>query len=438
MEINRRTFGLGALASSGLGLATSLGIGRAAASSGPLSALWWDWKPWNEAAGEIFANLKKESGIDVQLNLTPFDDLNRSARSIPQQKSKPSLVLVTSDTHLALAALGVLRPLDDVFPAAERADFLPVSQASGTWKGKFYGCSMEEASQGLYYNAEIIDRYNVKPPANFAEAWTWPQAREVFIEVQAKERERLGNDRFWALNIGSFGEPLGGGIYNGMPHILSNGEKGSPTWKGISDDGLSTAGYLDTPEALEAFTFMQGLFQKDKLLPFTTTTDLFPNEQVAFWHGNMSQRYYMQQINPKLKWGVTYLPYHKTPTFFTSSFMAGVVANTPEADAAAEAAKYLSNPENSLLMAKAARDLPLRKSNWAKLPDYHEPPLDVFLTAHEKSSRVMPLTPGCYELRTVYQPMQADIYSGAPVKESVAKAVEQIDAQLKRYASLIQ
>src|SRR5262245_12026410 len=109
MQISRRTFSLGALASSGLGLAASLGIsGRAAASSGPLSALWWDWKPWNDAAGEIFANLKKESGIDVQLNLTPFDDLNRSARSIPQQKSKPSLVLVTSDTHLALAALGIL------------------------------------------------------------------------------------------------------------------------------------------------------------------------------------------------------------------------------------------------------------------------------------------------------------------------------------------
>ena len=438
MQINRRDFGLGAVASLGAAVAMTSSFGRRAAAEGnaELSALWWDWKPWNDATTEIFTKFKEQSGTGVRLNLTPFTDLNRAARAIPQQQDKPSIILVASDTHRALAALGVLRPLDDVFPAEDQRDFLPVTLESGTWKGKFYGPSMDEASQGLYYNQEIVDRYNIKPPTKFEEAWTWPQAREIFIEIQAKERERLKSDRFWALNIGSFNEPLGGGLYNGMPNILSNGEKGSPTYKGCSDDGLSTDGYLNTAEALQAFQFLQDMFQKDKLLPLSTTTDLFPNEQVAFWHGNMSQRYYMQQVNPKLKWGVTFLPYHKTPNFFTASFMAGVIAKAPNADLAAKAVQFLANPESGLEMAKGARDLPLRKSNWAKLADYHQPPLDVFLTAHEKASRSMPLTPGCYELRTVYEPMQADICSGAPIKDTVNAAIEKIDAQLKRYASL--
>jgi fructooligosaccharide transport system substrate-binding protein len=438
MEINRRNFGLGAMACAGAGAAAIGATRRAAAQAKPtLTAMWWDWKPWNETASGIFADFKEKFGSEVRMNLTPFEDLNRSARTIPQQPNKPDFVLVTSDTHRALAALGILRPLDDVFTAADIKDFLPVSRVCGAWKGKFYGPAMEEASQALYYNREIIDRHGVKPPTNPSEMWTWPQAREIFIEVQAKERERRKTDRFWALNIGSFSEPLGGGIYNGMVHIVSNGERGSPTFNAVSDDGLTTDGYLNTPEALEAFTFMQGLFQKDKLLPFSTTTDLFPNEQVAFWHGNMSQRYYMQQINPNLKWGVTFLPYHKTPNFFTNSFVAGVIADAPNADLAAKAVQFLANPENGLKMALGARDIPLRHANWANIPEYHEPPLDLFVTAHEKWSRSLPLTPGLYEMRTVYQPMQADICNGAPVKDTVNAAVAKIDNQLKRYASLM-
>jgi ABC-type glycerol-3-phosphate transport system substrate-binding protein len=297
---------------------------------------------------------------------------------------------------------------------------------------------MEEASQCLYYNQEIVDRYNIKPPKEFAQGWKWPEARAIFIEVQAKERERRKTDRFWALNIGSFNEPLGGGLYDGLPHILSNGEKGSPTYLAVSADGLTTNGYLNTPEAIEAFTFLQGLYQKDKLLPLSTSTDFFPNEEVAFWHGNMSQRYYIQTVNPNLKWGATFLPYHKTPTFFTDSLMAGVVADSPNPDLAAQAVGFLGNPENELLMARGARDIPMRKSNWPKVTEYHEWPLNIFLEAHEKAGRSTPLTPGGFEMRTIYEPMQADIYgNNAPVKEALNNAVEQIDAQLKRFASAI-
>jgi fructooligosaccharide transport system substrate-binding protein len=443
MAIDRRQFGSRSLAALAAGLVPSsagvVALGRAAAQGiTSLTALWWDWKPWNEAATDIFARFRQKAGAEIRLNLTPMADLNRAARAIPQQRDKPDIVLVTADTFRGLMVLGMLRPLDDVFTAADLQDFLPVSRNRGTWKGKFYGPAMDEASQGLYYNREIIERYNIKPPTELAQAWTWSEARQIFIEVQAKERERRRTDRFWALNIGSFNATLGGGIFNGLVHIVSNGVPGSPTFKAISDDGLTTDGYLNSPEALEAFTFLQNLFQKDGILPLSTTTDFFPNEQVAFWHGNMSQRYYIQQVNPNLHWGATFVPYHKTPVIFTDSFMAGVVAGSANADLAARAVQHLADPGNGEMMARAARDLPLRRSSWERIAEYNEAPLDLFLTAHEKSGQSMALTPGGIELRTIYQPMHADICAGAPVKDTVQAAVEKIDAQLKRYASLIQ
>jgi ABC-type glycerol-3-phosphate transport system substrate-binding protein len=131
MGINRRELGLGALGLAGGALTGALGSPRRAAAEGnpSLTALWWDWKPWNETATEIFGRFEKQRGVSVQLNLTPFSDLNRAARAIPQQKVKPDLFLVDQFTHRALVALGVLRPLDDVFSAADLDDMLPVSRA---------------------------------------------------------------------------------------------------------------------------------------------------------------------------------------------------------------------------------------------------------------------------------------------------------------------
>ena len=441
MKFTRRQLTSTALACLGGGL-TTLGLGMSnrafAQSDATLEALWWDWDPWNQAATEIFQDFRRETGVGVQLNLTPFSDLRRASRAIPQQRQKPSLVLSIPNDIRWMAALGVLRPLDDVTTSEDLDDFLPVSRRLGTWQGRFYSPSMDEASQGLYYNREIVDRYNIRPPNDIEDIWTWPEAREVFIEVQAKERERRGTDRFWALNVGSFNASLGGGLYNGLPHIMSNGERGSPTFKAISDDGLTANGYLNTPESLEAFSFMQRLYQDDQLLPLSTTTDFFPNEQVAFWHGNMSQRYYINNVNPDLEWGVTFLPYHKTPVFFSSSFMVGVIADAPGADMAAQAVKHLVNADNGLKMALAARDLPLRRSNWSRAPGYDEPPLELFLRAHRAFSVPVPVTLGGVEYRTLYEEMQADIYAGAPVEDTVQSAVEKIDAQLQRYAGVVE
>lgn len=400
-----------------------------------LTALWLDDPEpggWNEVGREVFARYRERTGVAVRLQVVPYEDLDRTIRSMPQAPDPPDLVMMDAPSIPTYAANELLRPLDDAFPGGDLEDFLPAPRENGTWQGSFYGPAMDESSQAMWFNREILDRHGIEPPTSLDDAWTWPEAREVFLEVQAKERERRGDDRFWALLLGQVGS-LGGDLYTGGMLPRSNGDEGSPTFEAVSEDGLRASGYIDTPEAFEAYRFLQDLYQRDGVIPSSETTDFFPNEQAAFWLAALSRRRVFEEANPALEYGATPAPYFRTPIVHTGSFHVGVSAFSENGDAAAEAVAFLANPENGESFARSAGDYPARRSALGEFPEYERPPLDVFTETAERWGRPRPRTPGFSEYYAVYTPMLADIAGGAPVEGTVSAAVREIDAQLERY-----
>jgi len=424
LKLDRRQLLLGSAA---VALGSAL-TGRAFAQPNPLSAMWFDWGPWNAAGEAIFA----DSPVPVALRRTVFGDMDRLTRSMPDQPDPFDLVMIDAPAIPTYVAAGLLEPVDDAF-AGQLDDFLPSPRRSATVGGKFYGPAMDESSQALWYNKAILDRYDIAPPTTLDTAWTWQEAREVFIEVQAKERERLGSDRFWALLIGQNGQ-LGGGLYTGQNLSRSAGAAGSNAYKAISDDGLTTSGYLDAPEAMEAYAFLQKLYHDDGLVPLSEGTDFFPNEQCAFWLAAVSRRTMFGQANPGLVAGVTPHPYFKTPIVHTGSFHVAVSAYSKRKDEAKQALAHLGSLDGIEAMSLAAGDFPSRASAMPRFAELNAAPLDIFARTVEAWGAARPITAGAAEYNIAVDRMFKEIAGGAEIAPTVAATVADLDRRLQRYA----
>ena len=219
--------------------------------------------------------------------------------------------------------------------------------------------------------------------------------------------------------------------------IRSNGEPGSPTFQAVSEDGLTTDGYINTPEAVEALQFLQNLYTTDGLVPSSETPDFFYNEQVVFWLSTPVFVNVIAEQNPDLTFGVTPCPYHKAPIVHTDSFHIGVSAYSDQGELATELTDFLTSPEGSLAMSQAQGTIPQRRSVLSEFPAFQDPPMKVFIDTVEQWAQPRPITPGFSEYDSVYETMLADIATGAPVAETADEAARRIDGQLARYASLV-
>ena len=68
-----------------------------------------------------------------------------------------------------LAAAGWLRPLDDDFGEAERAELLPQAVQAGFYRGRLYRLPFRTDVGLLYYRADLLAAAGVAPPRTFAQ-----------------------------------------------------------------------------------------------------------------------------------------------------------------------------------------------------------------------------------------------------------------------------
>lgn len=399
---------------------------------GNLKALWAAYDPLVNASQKIMDLYKQKTGIVTEMQTVPFADWYRAIQATAQQPEPPDIMLIDGPCVLNYALTGLLRPLDDVFSQKDMDDFLSGTVAASFYKDKFYGPATNESSQAIIYNKGIVDKYNLDLPTSLEDAWTWKTAREIFMEVQAKEREARGDDQFWSFYLGQ-GMLLGGGSYTGLTTVRSNGEPGSPTYQAIGEDGITSSGYINTPEAIEALQFIQDMYGKDEIIPMSDSVDFFFNEQVAFWLTTPVYISYLYALAPNIKWGVIPCPYHKTPIVHTDSYHLGVSAYSSRGEEAAKLVSFMTETENSLSMAREQFVIPQRASALEQYAEFQQEPLSIFVDTVKKWAQPRPLTPGYTEFDTVYTLALIDIAQGAPVKETIDEAASKIDTQLAKY-----
>jgi fructooligosaccharide transport system substrate-binding protein len=370
----------------------------------------------------------KDRGAEAMtFRLVPYDELDRSIRQAT------GLDLADADgPHIpTYASTDVIQSVTSQFSSEDLEDFLPPVLAESEIGDDVYGVSLARSSQALLYDREVLARYDIKPPSELSEAWTWPEALEVFRQVTEGERKRRGTDQYWALQIANFGRPVGqynvGGII-----CRSNGEKGSPTFMGVSEDGLVASGYIDTPESVEGLQFIQDLYQRYDVVPAALSPDLFVSGRTAFF---WTFPFTALELDPN-DYGVMPVPYFKTPLISTQAFIWAVMADAPNPDAAIDWVGWLSQPEQIRKGAEYYGSMPSRRSVFDQMPELYEGNMRIFTESVLEWGSGAPRTAGFSDYANIYDTLLADVAAGADPGETASGAAEDLDRLLARYPSL--
>ncbi|MCL4458462.1 MAG: extracellular solute-binding protein [Chloroflexi bacterium] len=370
---------------------------------------------------------EKHPNIKIEYEAVPFAEVFRKIAVSLASGEPPDVIDADGPNIKAYAYAGSIIPLDAIYTKEDMADFVEASVREGSWQGKLYAGPYIQSSILIFYNTKMFDEAGIKLPRTLEEAWTWPQFAEALRKVVGPIPPD-GIPKVWGLVTRSLGTN-----YDWIPMVRSNDKPGTPTFMGMSPEGTKVTGYIDTPQALEAFQFMSDFFNKWKLSPQATVPDAFETGKAATAMRPDDFVIVLKKY-PDMKWSIMPLPYLKTPITHTGNLMLTVTSGAKHKEEAKEFVKFMTSKEMAPIWFKNIGMLPARKSAYAQIPEFQTFPLNLSYLELVKWGHARPETPGYTEYGTLVNQALADIIRGLPVESTIKTAATRIDAELKKYA----
>lgn len=131
--------------------------------------------------------------------------------------------------------------------------------------GPIYGLPNDFTPMVIYYNTKAFERAGVEPPTA---GWTWDEFRETAqkLTLDANGNNATSPD-FDAENVTQWGFRVRKFAFEWIYRLWQNGADV------LSPDGTTASGYLDSPESIEAITWLRDLVTDAKAAPPPTTLD---------------------------------------------------------------------------------------------------------------------------------------------------------------------
>jgi ABC-type glycerol-3-phosphate transport system substrate-binding protein len=383
-----------------------------------------------EAFGAVIeAFEEKYPDIKVNVRLNTWADFKPSLPVMWSSDNVSDVVLTDGPDIQEYAYNGALLPLDDLFPESEWGEYAPGVMQEITYEGSVYGAPFGDSAIAFYCNSAMFDAAGIEKPMTLEDAWTWDEWLTNVQEIAALAEEEQGR-KVWGL-VGLNNPPTLDYWTMWIPR--SAGEKGSNTFKGISDDGTTLTGYLDTPEAIEALKFYQALFQEHELMPTDDVPDAFGTEQSVCYMAFTSLGNQLANDYPDLEWFVMPLPYFVTPITHTGSFAPSVSAKSQHPEEAKKFIEFLTKEEGLLLYNELNPGLPAKLSARAEVPAL-QGYAKMFVDLNREWGVSRPPSPGhAMYAAIVGDTMMVDIALGADVEEAVQSAIMEAEAQLAQF-----
>ncbi|MCE2529427.1 MAG: extracellular solute-binding protein [Acidimicrobiia bacterium] len=340
--------------------------------------------------------------------------------------SPADVALVDSSAVISYAYNGAIVALGDIFNQSDVDDFLPSLVDQSTYEGQMYGAPFFISTQGVFYNTDMFAAAGIDPPTSVEEAWTWPE----FVENVSRVVESAESDDVWGL---VFLSNPPGSISWSLPVIRSNGEPGSNTFMALSADGTEVSGYLDTPEAMEAYQFWQDLYVEHGLAPQGDVPDAFGNGQAATMISFSAWGSVLNNVFPDLNWDIMPIPYLETHIVHASHFMPTVAAKSDYQEEAKAFVQFLSSTEGFMAYYDVTSDMPARISLLNGLEEFQVRPLSIFKDELLTVAHAAPGGPGGAIYGDIVGSLLVDIAQGADIEAAVDAAVTELDAQLTQF-----
>jgi multiple sugar transport system substrate-binding protein len=314
---------------------------------------------------------REHPDVRVVIEKGPISLLTDAVRAGIGSGAPPDVV----QSHaFSAAGQGLAQPLDDLWAAhLDESEFFPGAMDDVTWAGRKYGVPLDTNALVLLYNAELLRQAGVAEPVP---SMTFAEFEALVRRLTSADGQRRGfvvpNSTWWAYGW-----------------IRANGGE----TVAIADDGRVDI-RLDSPEVIEAVSFLSGLIQKGYAFPpraaDSHTGDavaLFASGTVAIHASGSWDLVTLRRLLPGSDFGVALMP--RGAGGAAGSAMGGSSMWVPQGaehrELAFEFMTHLISDANALRLAREEGRLPVRPRVFDD-PYFAEPALQVFLeqlrTAH--------------------------------------------------------
>lgn len=380
----------------------------------------WDFQQSDKSildAQELAIAQFEAANPDIKVNVTVFPLAEyRDKLLIAVQGGQPPDISTLDQIWMAQwAASGAIIPLDEYIAGSgvQRADFFPGAWDSSVWDGQTWGIPLNnDVWQQLYYNKDMFAAAGLDPEQP---PTTWDELLEYAERLTDSANNQygiaiMGTGEWIVVILDSFVYSNGGAVLNA--------------------DG--TEATINSPEAVEALTYMQQLNQFAP--PGTTSRNeseaigMFTSGQVAMvfagsWQQDTFKGY------PDLNWGVAMNPAPAGKTFHGTlgGWNMSIYAASQHKDAAWKYIEFLATDKevqktvNSLIPARldAGREF---------IDELRVGPDIIFDTVNNGYPR--PLSKVYFDVSLAQQDMMAEIWAGGDVQAAADKAAATINAAL--------
>jgi fructooligosaccharide transport system substrate-binding protein len=412
-------------------------------TTGPATLRFFRWQS-DTMNQEVAAYKLSNPNITINFEEVPFGQMYDKIALFSSSSNPPDIIGYDAAFTKSYAASGILLPLDKWITADQKADMIPSVVGENSYNGKLYSPGFVDSPVLMFYNKDLTDAAGINPPQDLASGWTWDQAKAAFQKVR---KGPASNPTVWGLASSMFGDGTPGFWLRDGQVIKSAGDPtASPdssaykTFQLISADGKTATGYINTPEAVAALKLYQSLYSEN-LTPKIGTPNQFLKGQGAFelntvefvnvLSGEIGIGGGTASLPVKFKWGVTPLPYVKTPVVFASSVTVGVSAKTKYPDQAGAFLAFASSVDQSIADTKKHGTLPPRVSVLNTFPEFKASPRNLFVNALRQWGQPTPLTTGFSAYSKLLTTALHDIALGADVQTRINQAASQMDQALQ-------
>ncbi len=366
--------------------------------------------------------------INVEVTAIPFGEFFDALQVAYAGNNPPDAALINGTAIQNLAYNGALLPIDDLFSEEDMADFMTDLVEMVTLDGSMYGAPWANAADVMYYNVDMFEAAGVEAPKTLDEAWTWPEFVENVNLVRTHQAEQ-GNE-IWGMM--GFNSPLQGSFFT-WTIIRSNSSPGEPLWESMSPDFTTLTGYIDTPEAIEAYEFYQGMYNEG-FLPIDNIPDAFGNGLVATYFAIPPTGTVLARDFPDLNWDVMPMPYLKTPLTHTGSFAPGVSVKSDNPEEAKQFVAYFTSVDGYVTYHNVTKLIPGRVSLQAELPEFQTGYLALVFEEMVEWGYSRPGGPA----HTIFDQiisidMMVNIALGGDIEEELNNAIQEAEAQLMQF-----
>ncbi|RSK28741.1 sugar ABC transporter substrate-binding protein [Bacillus sp. HMF5848] len=338
----------------------------------------------------------------------------------------PDVITLESVHTASYVDSDLLLPLNEYLNATTIYSYLDPIVMAGSVGDNLYALQSFDLSAPVFYNVDLFNKAGIEIPADENGNWTVDLAwsYDEFLENTKKLRDYMGQEP-----VHMFPDNNGWQMYAHSPIIFSNNAQL------VGDNGLDTEGYLNSPNALEAFNFMNDLFREGIVSP-TARENAFALEKAAISFEGPWMIGVFENEYPDLNWSL--MPYPVGKEGHNSaphgSWYVAATKSTKYPELTAELVAHLTNKESAKAMEEAAGLIPGHKELLETSATYSEYPKKLMLEQLAGTRHVKPVSP----IFPVLEDVLGDIVEGIAlgtdsVENLVNAAIEKADREAARF-----